>query len=74
MLIAGDAWHGVPHLEARAAEWTAVFHDVALASKHDLALDAAEVRDVPVTTFGFCAFIGEDDLSDETQARSPVGS
>lgn len=39
-----------------------LLHDVALAAKHRLALEAAEVFHVPVPPLSFCAFVCKDDL------------
>lgn len=39
-----------------------LLHDVALATQHCLALEAAKVFHVPVPPLGFGAFVGEDDL------------
>lgn len=65
MLPAGVAVLGVERLEAGAAVRPSLLHDVALASQHGLALEAAEVLHVPVATLGLGALIGKDDLREE---------
>lgn len=52
----------VKGLEAVAAVWPSVLHDVALAAQGGLALVAAEVLHVPVPALRFSAFIGKYDL------------
>lgn len=62
MLSTGVAVLGVERLEAGAAVRPSLLHDVALASQRRLALEAAEVLHVPVTTLGLGALIRKDDL------------
>lgn len=62
MLPTGVAVLSVERLEAGAAVRSSLLHDVALASQHRLALEAAEVLHVPVTTLGLGALIRKDDL------------
>lgn len=62
MLPAGVAVLGVERLKAGAAVRSSLLHDVALASQHGLALEAAEVLHVPVTTLGLGALVCKDDL------------
>ena len=49
-------------LEAAAAEWAAVLHDVPLPAQDRLALQAAEVFHVPMPTLSFCALISKNYL------------
>lgn len=67
MLPAGVAVLGVERLEAGAAVRSSLLHDVALASQHGLALEAAEVLHVPVATLGLGALIGKDDLREQNE-------
>jgi len=60
---------GVHRFKATATEWTAVSHDVSLASKLRVAFEAAEMPHVPTTAFGFGAFVREDDLVTRSTAR-----
>lgn len=62
VVAAGVAVLGVERLEAGAAVWPALLHDVALAPQHRLALEAAEVLHVPVASLRLCALVGKDDL------------
>lgn len=54
----------VKGLEAVAAVWPFVLHDIALAAEGGLALVAAEVLHVPVPALCFSAFICKYDLCD----------
>lgn len=65
MLPAGVAVLGVERLKAGAAVRSSLLHDVALASQHGLALEAAEVLHVPVATLGLSALVCKDDLREE---------
>lgn len=72
----GVAVFCIQGLEAVTTVGPSLFHDVALATKHGLALKAAEVFHVPVASLGFCAFICKDDLemgkpNDECLRPSP---
>ena len=54
----------VKGLEAVAAVWPSILHDVALAAEGGLALVAAEVPHVPVPALCLSAFISKDYLRD----------
>lgn len=54
----------VKGLEAVAAVWPSVLHDVALAAESGLALVATEVLHVPVPALCLSAFISKDYLHD----------
>lgn len=68
MVAAGLAIFRVQTLEAAAAEWAAVLHNVPLSPQHGITLKAAEVFHVPVATFSFCAFISKNNLKFEESA------
>lgn len=55
---------GVHGLEAAEAERLALSHHIALAAQALLAVRAAEMVHMPTVTFGFGAFITEDDLAE----------
>lgn len=55
----------VKGLEAVAAVWPSVLHDVALAAEGGLTLVAAEVLHVPVPALCLSAFISKDYLHDK---------
>lgn len=65
MFPAGVAVLCVEGLEAGAAVGPSLLHDVALAPKHSLALETAEVLHVPVTALCLGALIRKDDLRKE---------
>lgn len=54
----------VKGLEAVAAVWSSILHDVALAAKGGLTLIATEVLHVPVPALCLSAFISKDYLHD----------
>lgn len=55
----------IKRLEAVAAVWLSVLHDVALAAESGLTLVAAEVLHVPVPALCLGAFISKDYLHDK---------
>lgn len=61
-------------LEAVAAVWPSVLHDVALAAEGGLTLVATEVLHVPVPALCLSAFISKDNLhnKDITTARDSI--
>ena len=65
VLGTGVAVFCVQGLEAVAAVGPSLLHDVALATQHCLAFEAAEVFHVPVSPLSFCAFVCKDDLEME---------
>lgn len=65
MFPTGVAVLGIEGLEAWAAVGPSLLHDVALAPKHRLTLETAEVLHVPVTPLCLGALIRQDDLRRE---------
>lgn len=64
VFAAGLAVFCVQRLEAAAAVRLTVFHDVPLTTQNGLAFKAGKVLHVPVTTFCFGAFVGENNLKE----------
>jgi len=58
----GVAILGVHGFETPAAEGAAIPHDVSLAPQLRVAFEAAEMSHVPTSSFGFSAFIRENDF------------
>jgi len=69
VLGTGVAIFCIQGLEAAATVGPSLLHDVALAAKHRLALEAAKVFHVPVPSLSFCAFVCKDDLITGCAAR-----
>lgn len=66
---AGVAVLGVQRLVAGAAVGTTLPHDVALAAQRSLALKAAEVLHVPVSSFCLRALVCQNNLGIEETSR-----
>lgn len=62
VLAAGLAVLSIQRLKAAAAVRPAVLHDVALAAKDGLTLEAGKVLHVPVAALRLRALVGKNDL------------